>query len=77
LQLRTAELLGLPAAIILAAQTTGGALGSIAAPTKVIVGASTAGLEGQEGDILRKLLPPVCALLFIISIITMIGIKLA
>lgn len=77
LQLRTAELLGLPAAIILAAQTTGGALGSIAAPTKVIVGASTAGLEGQEGDILRTLLPPVCALLFIISIITMIGIKLA
>jgi len=76
LQLRTAELLGLPAAIILAAQTTGGALGSIAAPTKVIVGASTAGLEGQEGDILRKLLPVVCMLLLIVSIMTMIGIIL-
>ncbi|MBW1784575.1 MAG: L-lactate permease, partial [Deltaproteobacteria bacterium] len=42
LQLKTAEILGLPAAFILAAQTTGGALGSVAAPTKVIVGASTA-----------------------------------
>ncbi len=76
LQLRTAELLGLPAAIILAAQTTGGALGSVVAPTKIIVGASTAGLEGQEGDILRKLLPAICVLLLIVSIMTMIGIIL-
>lgn len=76
LQLRTAELLGLPAAIILAAQTTGGALGSVVAPTKIIVGASTAGLEGQEGDILRKLLPAICVLLLIISIMTMLGIIL-
>ena len=77
LQLRTAELLGLPAAIILAAQTTGGALGSVVAPTKIIVGASTAGLEGQEGDILRKLLPAICVLILIISIMTMIGIILS
>jgi len=77
LQLRTSELLGLPAALILAAQTTGGALGSVVAPTKVIVGASTAGLEGQEGDILRKLLPVICVLLLIVSIMTMIGIILA
>jgi len=76
LQLRTSELLGLPAAIILAAQTTGGALGSVVAPTKVIVGASTAGREGQEGDILRKLLPVICVLLLIVSILTMIGIIL-
>ena len=76
LQLRTAEILGLPAGIILAAQTTGGALGSVAAPTKVIVGASTAGMEGQEGDILRKLLPAICVLLLIVSIMTMIGINL-
>ena len=75
LQQRTAEILGLPAAIILAAQTTGGALGSVAAPTKVIVGASTAGMEGEEGIILRKLLPPICVLLFIVSLITMISIE--
>ena len=76
LQLRTAEFLGLPVAIILAAQTTGGALGSVAAPTKVIVGASTAGLEGKEGEILRKLLPAICVLLLTISIITLAAVYL-
>ncbi len=70
LQLRTAEILGLPAALILAAQTTGGAIGSVAAPTKIIVGASTAGMGGKEGDILRKLLPIICGLLLIISLLT-------
>lgn len=76
LQLRTAEILGLPAAIILAAQTTGGALGSVAAPTKIIVGASTAGMEGKEGEILRQLLPIICILLLIISLMTTLAIIL-
>jgi lactate permease len=76
LQLRTAEILGLPAAIILAAQTTGGALGSVAAPTKIIVGATTAGLEGKEGDILRKLLPAIGILLLAISLITTLAVYL-
>jgi lactate permease len=76
LQLRTAEILGLPAAKILAAQTTGGALGSVASPTKIIVGASTAGMEGKEGEILRKLFPIICILLLIISLITLLGVYL-
>jgi lactate permease len=76
LQLRTAEILGLPVAIILAAQTTGGALGSVAAPTKIIVGATTAGLEGEEGLILRKLLPYICIFIFIVSLMTMIGVRI-
>ena len=76
LQLRTAEILGLPAAVILAAQTTGGALGSVVAPTKIIVGATTAGLEGEEGLILRKLLPYICVFIFLVSIMTMIGVWL-
>jgi lactate permease len=76
LQLRTAEILSLPVAIILAAQTTGGALGSVAAPTKVIVGASTAGMEGKEGDILRKLLPIIAVLLLFVSLMSLIGVYL-
>lgn len=76
LQLRTAEILGLPVAIILAAQTTGGALGSVAAPTKIIVGATTAGMEGKEGDILRKLLPVICILLLIVSLMTALAVYL-
>jgi len=76
LQLRTSEILELPAAIILAAQTTGGALGSVAAPTKVIVGASTAGMEGKEGEILRILLPIIGILLLVVSLLTILWVYL-
>jgi lactate permease len=53
LQQQTAELAGLGTALILAAQTTGGALGSMIAPAKIIVGCSTVGLAGKEGLVLR------------------------
>lgn len=68
LQLRTSELLGYKAQVILGAQTTGGAVGSVVAPTKIIVGASTAGMAGKEGDILRVLLRYTGLLLLVISI---------
>jgi len=54
LQMETAYLLGISVFIILAAQTAGGSLGSMLAPAKIIVGCSTAGLEGREGLVLRK-----------------------
>lgn len=53
LQQQTAHALGVNVLIILAAQNVGGAIGSMFAPAKVIVGASTAGLAGQEGEVLR------------------------
>jgi lactate permease len=53
LQQTTAMLVGISVPLILAAQTTGGSLGSMLAPAKVIVGCSTAGLAGQEGKVLR------------------------
>jgi len=56
LQQNTAELLNLSVPLILAAQTAGGALGSVLAPAKVIVGCSTVGLAGEEGVVMRKLL---------------------
>ncbi len=56
LQTRTAELLGYSLPIILAAQTSGAAIASVFAPTKVVVGASTAGMGGQEGIVLQRLL---------------------
>ena len=76
LQLRTAEVMGIPAALILAAQTSGGALGSVVAPTKVIVGASTAGLAGKEGSVMRALLPFILILLVLISLLTAAGVYL-
>jgi lactate permease len=54
LQQQTASLLSLPVTLILAAQTTGGSLGSMLAPAKIIVGCSTAGLSGEEGQVLRR-----------------------
>ncbi len=56
LQMQTAQLLKLSVPVILAAQTAGGALGSIISPAKVIVGCSTVGLNGKEGQVLGKLL---------------------
>jgi lactate permease len=58
LQQQAAALLGVSALVILGAQTTGGALGSMIAPAKLIVGSSTAGLAGQEGQVLKKTLLP-------------------
>ncbi len=76
LQLRTAQLLGYSAAIILGAQTAGAALASILAPTKIVVGASTAGMAGREGDVLRKLLVYTAVLLVLISIFAMLSVWL-
>jgi lactate permease len=76
LQLRTAQLLGYSAAVILAGQTTGASLGSAMAPTKVVVGASTAGMAGKEGDVLRKLLVYTGLLVLLMSILTAIFARL-
>ncbi|WP_409077748.1 L-lactate permease [Roseovarius sp. SCSIO 43702] len=57
LQQSVAELKGLPEAGIIAAQSSGGAIGNAIAPANVVLGASTAGIAGQEGAIIRKTLP--------------------
>jgi len=62
-------LLGYSLPLILAAQTTGGAIGSVIAPTKIVVGASTAGMAGEEGMVLRSLLPYIGILIAGIGII--------
>lgn len=56
LQMRTAELLKLDIPMILGAQTAGGSVGSVLSPAKVIVGCSTVGLSGKEGQVMGKLL---------------------
>jgi lactate permease len=76
LQLRTAELLGYAAPIILAAQTAGAALGSVIAPTKVVVGASTGGMEGREGEVMRKMLVYTGILILLISLLAILGVVL-
>jgi len=65
-----AVLLGLNVPIILAAQTAGAAMGSVFAPAKVIVGASTVGLGGQEGPVLKKVMAYGLVLVAVISLAT-------
>jgi lactate permease len=76
LQLRTAILLAYDIAIILAAQTAGAALASVMAPTKVVVGASTAGMDGREGEVLRKLIVYTILLVSLVSLLALLGIWL-
>jgi len=57
LQKNIALLLQLSPAILLATQTAGGSLGSMIAPAKIIVGCSTTGIKGREGEVLRHTLP--------------------
>lgn len=56
-QLRTAELLNLSTAAILGAQTAGGAIGNTICPGNIILGTTTAGILGEEGLVLKKILP--------------------
>ena len=56
LQQSSAQLLNLAVPLILAAQTAGGSVGSVLAPAKVIVGCSTVGLAGEEGDVMHKII---------------------
>jgi lactate permease len=70
-----AALLGLNAFIILAAQTAGGAIGSMFAPAKVIVGASTVGLGGEEGPVLTKVMVYGLFLVGLISLATWVAVS--
>lgn len=76
LQMRTAELLAYSVPAILAGQTAGAAVASVSAPTKVVVGASTAGMAGAEGDVLRALVVYTALLVMFISLLTGLAILL-
>lgn len=56
-QLTTAGILGLDKALILAAQTAGGAIGNTICPGNIILGTTTAGNIGEEGIVLKKIMP--------------------
>ena len=66
LQLDTAVALGVSVALILATQTAGGAIGSLFAPAKVIVGSSTVA-GAQDSQVLKR------ATLYGLAMITVLG----
>jgi len=71
-----AGLLGVNKSPILAAQTAGGAIGSIIAPSKVLLGTSMAGILGREGDIIRKFFLGTMLTSGVIGIIVLLTLKL-
>jgi lactate permease len=77
MQVTLAQLKGLPAATILAAQSAGGAIGNAIAPANLVMGASTAGISGQEGEILRKTLPWTIAAFLLTGAATVLLVLLA
>ena len=56
LQKTIAGLLSIDPRLLIATQTAGGALGSMIAPAKLVIGCSTVGLKGREGEVLRQTL---------------------
>lgn len=56
-QEKVAVILHLDKAPILAVQTVGGAIGCLIAPSKVLLGTTNAGVLGQEGEVIRRLVP--------------------
>lgn len=60
-QRTAAELISANEAAVLAAQTAGGAIGTVVGPSTILLGTTTAGCKGKEGDILRFMLPVAAA----------------
>lgn len=72
LQMRSSELLNLSVPLILASQTSGGAIGSMMAPTKIILGCATVGLSDQEGMVISKILIYGIIMILIIGMLTLL-----
>lgn len=66
-QYSAAEILKISPDILLTAQTTGAAIGTVLGPSTILLGTTTAGCAGQEGGALRKLLP------FALVLVTLAG----
>lgn len=76
LQMDTAGLLGLSVSMVLATQTAAAAISSLLAPAKIIVGASTVGMSGSEGTVLRALLLYGGLLIGIVAVLAFILLQL-
>jgi lactate permease len=61
---------GISEATIIAAQSTGGAIGNAIAPANVVLGTGTTGILGREGDVLRKTLPYALGVAVLVGLLT-------
>lgn len=68
-----ARLTGYSDVLMLAAQTSGAAVGTMISPSKVLLGTTTAGIVGEEGLIIKRLMPPVLFVSIIIGLTTLLA----
>ena len=68
-QLKTAEIVGLNDFAVLAAQTAGAAIGTSIAPGNIVLGTTTVGILGSEGEVLKKIIPFALAVASIFGIL--------
>lgn len=77
LQSTIAELEGLPESALIAAQSAGGAIGNAIAPANAVLGTSTTGIVGKEGEILRLTLPWTLAIAALTGILTVLIVSIS
>ena len=75
-QMTTANLLHLDPAPILGAQSAGGAIGSAVSPSKIILGTTTAGILGSEGEVLKRIIVITVPVAIIIGLILFAAVAL-
>lgn len=68
LQVETANALGDSAVIMAAAQSVGGSVGCSVAPNTVLLGTTTVGLVGREGEVMKLTLPYCLGITFLVGI---------
>lgn len=71
-QQSTANATGLLMSAILGAQTAGAAAGNMIAPGNVLLGTTTTGILGQEGDVLRVTIPLFVMVALIIGLVVLL-----
>lgn len=57
LQIETAKVLGISTVIMAAVQSVGGSVGCSIAPSKVLIGTATVGLNGRESEVMNRTIP--------------------
>lgn len=71
-QTSVAESLGISAAPLLAAQTAGASVGSMIAPSKIILGTTAGGIAEKDGEVMAYLLPIAVGVIVLIGTISLL-----
>lgn len=75
-QVTTASFLKLNAAAVLGAQTGGAAIGCAISPSNIVLGTTTANILGNEGQVLKKILPITIVTALFIGVILFVTVAL-